>query len=152
MVEEDCRELIYLRGYTISVLIISIISVIILFAFDFAWWEETNIVHIRLSSTFRLSILIILPLVLGFLGIGSLAVLMLLTDVGNKDAWNKIIFWISLGTLGVIIIAAITLLIVLSNISIKWAYGEAFLGPIFCSIIISVLSLLYFKVKQEIRS
>ena len=152
MVEEDIRDIVYLRGYTILVLILSIFSAIVLIATDFAWWENGTVVHVRLSSTFRLSILIILPLFLGFIACGTIACLMLFTEIGNKKKLNRIILWITIYIFSLAIIAAGVLWITFSKIATIWAYGAGFYGSIICSIIIPVLSLVYLKVKQEIQT
>ena len=152
MPDKDRLELIYSRGYSITVLVFSLLSVILLFASDFALWENLVTTHVRLSSTFRLSILIILPLILAFLGTGVLAGLILFTDIGEKEFWNKLIFWTSLGILATTVISAGVLLIAFSIISTSWSYGAGFIGSLLGSIIIALTSLLYFKIKQEIRS
>ncbi len=151
MPDYDRRELIYTRSYCIISIIFSLISVILLFASNFAWWIDGTITYVRLSSTFRLSILVIVPLVFGFLSIGVIAGLLLFTDKLRSEKWNKIVFWISIGIFGFTIIAAGSLLIAFSNVSSSWSYGASFIGSLIGSIVIGLVSLLYFKIYQEIH-
>ncbi|MHA1112194.1 MAG: hypothetical protein ACTSRE_13890 [Promethearchaeota archaeon] len=152
MPDKDRLDLIYSRGYSITVMAFSLLSVILLLASDFAWWQDATITHVRLSSAFRLSILIILPLILAFFATGVFAGMVYFVDSDQKDLWKKLIFWIALGILGVTIIAAAVLLIVFSNISISWGYGAGFVGSTLGSIIITLVYLVYFKIQQEIRT
>ena len=152
MQDNDHRELLYSRGYCYMVIAFSLICTIMLFTTNFAWWIDESITFVRLSSTFRLSILIILPQVFAYLGTGIIAGLVNFTNIGDKEIWNRVIFWIALGTFGINILAAMSLLVAFSIISTAWSYGAGFISSLLGSTLISILSFLYFKIKQEIRS
>ncbi|MBN2156615.1 MAG: hypothetical protein JW776_11280 [Candidatus Lokiarchaeota archaeon] len=152
MPDKDRIELIYTWIYSISTMVISGISVILLFATKFVQWKSTSIVQVRLSSEFRLSVLVILPLILGFASTGTLSGMILFMKNGDKDKWNLLIFWVSLGILTATIIAGGAFLIALSAITTSWFYGTSFIGSLIGSSGIALSSFLFYKIKDEIRT
>ncbi len=150
MPEQDRTEVIYMRFFTISVMVFSVFSIILLIAGNYAWWlapESISPNYIRLSSPYRLSILIILPSILGFLGTGVLAGMTLFID--QKELWKNMIFWFSLGIFAFTIIAGGICLIMFSTISDSWSYGAGFTGTLVGASFIALISFLYFKIIQE---
>ena len=144
------REEIYLKGYCIAVFVFSLISVILLLAAKFAWWNNNGLKYVHLSSSYRLSILAILPLILGFIGTGTLPILVLYVEQVTEDFGMRLIFWISLGLLGMTLISGIILLIAFSSIADGWGYGAGFIGSLLGAVIIVVLTLFYTNVKREL--
>lgn len=152
MEDRDHIELIYTRIYSIIIVLFSVISVILLLATNFTQWTLTTTVQVRLSSEFRISIVVILPLIVGYLTTACFGGMILFMKIGDKDKWNLVVFWVSLGVLTATIIAGGSFLIAFSVIgTTSWYYGTGFIASLISSIIIALSSFLFYKIKDEIR-
>jgi hypothetical protein len=127
MSDKNRIQWIYTRTYGFCVMIFSAVCLILILAANFVYWRDPNPIYIRLSSNFRLSLLVLLPLFLGFLSTGIFSGLMMFMQRENTIMWNKMIFWISLGIMAATILAGGTFLIALSILNVWWKYGAGFI-------------------------
>jgi len=152
MTNKDHIEWIYMRIYGFSVISFSVLCLILILVTNFAYWLDPNPVYIRLSSNFRISLLVLLPLFLGFFVTSIFSGMMMFTNMGKKELWNILIFWVSLGIMAATIIASGVILIALSILNVEWGYGLGFFGSLMGSVLIALSSFIFFKVKQELQS